>query len=263
MGVVERSAPGRPEWASLQADHLARYFFASEHVRGKRVLDAGCGFGYGSALLRSSGAVEVVGVDIAADIIAQASKEYGREGLTFIKDDCHTLTQISGNFDVICNFENLEHLERPELFLNRALSLLAEDGVLLVSSPDRSATQPFVNGKPANPFHQNEWYRDDFRSLLKSIFPIVDVKRQVQTYAAQERQVALESLRRHLKWSNPITWYCNRLMYGISGRWPLGQFFGLTAPSLGDFPIVSEDVAPLMGKSVVLLGTCSKPARAQ
>ena len=35
-------------------EHFHRYVFAREMVRGKRVLDAACGEGYGSALLASA-----------------------------------------------------------------------------------------------------------------------------------------------------------------------------------------------------------------
>ena len=44
-------------------------------LQGKRVLDAGCGTGYGSAELAQS-AAEVTGVDIAADAIEYASANY-------------------------------------------------------------------------------------------------------------------------------------------------------------------------------------------
>jgi protein-L-isoaspartate O-methyltransferase len=50
--MVERLVPGEPEWAEFSAPHLARYLFAAEYARGRRVLDAGTGSGYGARNLR-------------------------------------------------------------------------------------------------------------------------------------------------------------------------------------------------------------------
>ena len=59
----ERVVPGQTD-VDLMNEHLARYGFAESLVAGKRVLDAGCGVGYGSARLARS-ADRVVGLDNA------------------------------------------------------------------------------------------------------------------------------------------------------------------------------------------------------
>ena len=46
----ERVIPGEVD-IDLLNEHMARYTFAARLARGKRVLDAGCGAGYGSAEL--------------------------------------------------------------------------------------------------------------------------------------------------------------------------------------------------------------------
>ena len=43
-------------------------------------------------------------------------------------DDCEQLHNVSGPFDLICCFEAIEHIGRPERFLQRACRLLAGDG---------------------------------------------------------------------------------------------------------------------------------------
>ncbi|MCW5579095.1 MAG: class I SAM-dependent methyltransferase, partial [Dokdonella sp.] len=57
-------------------EHWHRYAFARGLVAGKRVLDAACGEGYGSALLAAV-AGSVTGVDVDADAIAHARARYG------------------------------------------------------------------------------------------------------------------------------------------------------------------------------------------
>ncbi len=47
---------------------LTRYNFAIKYVRGKVVLDAGCGSGYGAKKLLEAGAKKVIGIDIGNNI---------------------------------------------------------------------------------------------------------------------------------------------------------------------------------------------------
>src|ERR1017187_10744179 len=58
----ERVIPGQVD-AGLLNERLARSAFAARLARGKRVLDAACGAGYGAAELAES-ALSVVGADI-------------------------------------------------------------------------------------------------------------------------------------------------------------------------------------------------------
>ena len=44
-------------------EHLHRYFFAADLAEGKRVLDLGCGEGYGSAILAER-AKDVLGIEL-------------------------------------------------------------------------------------------------------------------------------------------------------------------------------------------------------
>src|SRR3954470_5460254 len=70
----ERVIPGQVD-VDLLNEHLARYTFAARLARGKRVLDAGCGAGYGAVELAHA-AQTVVGVDLAADAVDFAREHY-------------------------------------------------------------------------------------------------------------------------------------------------------------------------------------------
>ena len=48
----------------IEAEHHARYRFVASMVRGRRLLDAGCGVGWGSQILLDHGAASIDGVDI-------------------------------------------------------------------------------------------------------------------------------------------------------------------------------------------------------
>ena len=77
----ERLIPGQVD-VDLLNEHLARYAFAARLAQGKRVLDLGCGAGYGSAELAKT-AHWVTGVDIAAEAVDYARAAYRLPNLRF------------------------------------------------------------------------------------------------------------------------------------------------------------------------------------
>jgi len=258
--MVERAVPGETEWKQLSAPHLARYLAAAEIARGCRVLDAGSGAGYGAALLKQSGALSIQGVEIDRETVEQARERFGAAGVEFLVDDCERLEHVSGPFDLICCFEVIEHLQRPESFLRRAGELLAEGGVLLVSTPDRAATPPFVNGRPQNPFHVYEWHRSEFEQLLNDYFAEVELRAQVESTSLHTRMEAVDALRQGLKWNNPLV----NLFWR---RWPLApkrdrawqKLSGLAAPAISDYPIVPWVLAPAYGRPWFCFAYCRQP----
>ena len=258
---TERAEPEAEDWADLAPSHLARYLFAVEYSRGKRVLDAGAGSGYGAHLLAVHGA-SVVGVDIDPQVVADAQQRFAHPALQYVVDDCEKLTQVEGPFDVICMFETIEHLQRPERFLEAARGLLAPAGLLLVSTPDRAASAPFLDGRPRNPFHVQEWYRDEFQALLTAHFADVEIRTQVQSTALAARVEALAALRSGLMWSNPfLVFLWRKLSWGAAHRRPWKRLAGLAAPMLSDFPIVPSSVVSLFGTSQYHVGICRHAGR--
>ena len=271
--MVERAVPGSAEWVELAAPHLARYLFAAEWARGKRVLDAGTGQGYGAALLAHAGAMSVLGIDNDTTAIAQAQQTYGQKEsikeavpnftaqLTFEIDDCEMLARATGPYDLICNFENIEHLPHPENFLALAARRLVPEGVLLISTPDRTVTPPFVDGKPRNPHHCHEWHRDEFYDMLAHHFADIEMRVQVLTTAQQARMEAVEALRQSLMWSNPLTLLLWRKwpFFGPATARPWKKLAGLAASAPTDYPIVVPALASLLGRSWFHIAICRQP----
>lgn len=119
----------------MTAEHTARYRMAGTLAPGLRVLDAGCGTGYGAGLLAAAGASEVVGIDIDPEVIEDASKRYGSDLIRFEAGNLLALDEI-GPFDLIVCFEVLEHLIDPAGVLGALRSLLTPRGVLICSVPN-------------------------------------------------------------------------------------------------------------------------------
>lgn len=151
-------------------EHWHRYAFVRPLAAGRRVLDAACGEGYGSALLARAGG-QVLGVDIGADAVAHARSRYaGQPGLRFEQGDATALDGLpDASFDLIVSFETLEHVLAQERLLDGFARLLAPGGLLLVSTPDKH-TYTDLTGD-VNPHHVRELYRDEFEALLAARFP--------------------------------------------------------------------------------------------
>ena len=261
---AERLGPGSPTWMADSPSHLARYLFVAEHVRGKRVLDAGTGTGYGALVLKMAGATEVQGIDIDPAAIEQAKGRFQFEGLNYQVDDCEKLANVQGPFDVICNFENIEHLNRPEAFLENAARLLSDDGVLFCSTPDRAASE-WEADRPNNPFHTVEWYREEFEAVLAKHFDDIDIKVQVEYRSVSLKREAMYSLMHHLTylWASPLVRLSRavgKLVGHKSPTWDLLPRLAATTP--GDYAIVPQPVAALLGFSYAQFAFCRKPRRA-
>jgi len=165
----ERFIPGCS--GEIAYEHWHRYAFARRFAEGRRVLDAACGEGYGTALLGQV-AASVVGVDIDIATIDQARAMYGDGSrIRFLAASCSGLPLPSGSFDLVVSFETIEHLQAADQrnMLSEFARVLVPDGVLIVSSPNKrlySDARGYVN-----PFHLQELYRDDLSRLLAARFP--------------------------------------------------------------------------------------------
>ena len=152
-------------------EHFARYAFVRPFLRGKRVLDAACGEGYGSALLASE-AGSVLGMDIDETAIAHARARYGAHAtLAFERGDATSLALDAASFDAVVSFETLEHVAAQESLIAGFARVLREDGVLFVSSPDKRTYSDLAGFR--NEFHVRELYRDELLALLAPHFPHV------------------------------------------------------------------------------------------
>ncbi|MCC6472864.1 MAG: methyltransferase domain-containing protein [Burkholderiales bacterium] len=160
----ERLIPGASP-SHLEAEHRARYEFALRYVRGCRVLDLGCGAGYGSSMLLAS-ATEVLGIDISEEAIEYARTHYIGSGLRFQAGDVTRLSIEPRRYEAIVCFEVIEHIHHPEEVLQRAARILDNKGIFISSTPNRAVK---VSSIP-NPFHCREYTLNEYTSLLREQF---------------------------------------------------------------------------------------------
>jgi ubiquinone/menaquinone biosynthesis C-methylase UbiE len=176
-GTPERFVPELMAGTALALEHLARYWWASALVSGRRVLDAGCGVGYGSAIFARAGAEEVVGVDLFGTAIDAAAR-YADPVLQFEIGDVRRLTFPDRHFDVVACFEVIEHVAEQDVVLDELSRVLRKDGVLVISSPNKETSGQL------NPHHVRELTREALRSALLKRFTHVRLYSQVQCIAS-------------------------------------------------------------------------------
>lgn len=162
-------------WA-LGAEHHARYRLAAQLAAGRTVLDAGCGVGWGAALLLDAGARSATGIDISSEAIADARAREPRA--SFAVGDLRALPLSDRRFDLITCFEAIEHVEDPQRALDELARMLAPGGVLLVSSPN-----PRVY-PPGNPYHVREFAPEELYGELAARFSSVSLWLQFGFFAS-------------------------------------------------------------------------------
>jgi hypothetical protein len=167
----ERVIPGQVD-VDLWNEHLSRYAFAARLARRKRVLDVGCGAGYGSAELANT-ALRVTGVDIGADAVAYASEHYSRPNLEFQVAGAAALPFADSSFDLVVAFEVIEHLTDWELLIAEARRVLSPGGQFVVSTPNKAYYEESRRLTGPNPFHEHEFEFEEFRQALETHFPHV------------------------------------------------------------------------------------------
>jgi len=158
----ERLVPDEQREELVYAEHLARYRFASQFAAGLRVLDAGCGEGYGTALLHGAGASRAVGVDVDEATVNHARERYGLE---FVEADIGALPFDDDSFDLVVCFETIEHVADGSRALSELRRVLAANGLLIVSTPN--SAEYLVE----NEFHEREYAPAELDQLLAEQFP--------------------------------------------------------------------------------------------
>ena len=164
----ERYDPRSPRVDSVGVEHRARYALAASLARGRRVVDLGCGLGYGAAAMADAGAVTVEAIDASAPAINVARRDYGI-GVRYTIGDIRELPYDDASFDLAVCFEVIEHVLEHDRLLDEIRRVLAPTGVLLISTPNRGSY-------PAdNPWHIRELTTDELARALGERFANVNL----------------------------------------------------------------------------------------
>lgn len=107
-------------------------------LAGKRALDVGCGAGLLCEPLARLGA-SVTGLDAAPENIA-AAKAHAEPQALAIDYRCEAIEDFAGrDFDLVTSLEVIEHVDDPRGFVAGLARAMADDGLMILSTPNRTA----------------------------------------------------------------------------------------------------------------------------
>jgi 2-polyprenyl-6-hydroxyphenyl methylase/3-demethylubiquinone-9 3-methyltransferase len=107
-------------------------------LKGKRVADVGCGAGLLAEPLARLGA-EVTGIDAASENV-EAARIHAEGQALAIDYRAGGVELLEGPYDLITSLEVIEHVTDARGFVHGLAGALAEDGLLIMSTPNRTAT---------------------------------------------------------------------------------------------------------------------------
>ncbi|MBW2291068.1 MAG: class I SAM-dependent methyltransferase [Deltaproteobacteria bacterium] len=233
------------------ARHRAPYSYALDYAGLGRVLDLGCGSGYGTAELADS-LPRVVGLDrIPPDEMNH------RDNIDWVRADLGGNPLALASFGLIVSFQVIEHLEDPHIYLDSISRLLAPGGTAILTTPN------ILTSDKINPFHVHEYAADELRDCLAPYFDEVvmhgvGLSANVKPYFDTRLERIAKVMRidplglRNLLPRNWVAWLfakgALRVRRGIQD-----SDAGMPNATLCDFPIAPSDPA-----DIDLLAICRK-----
>jgi 2-polyprenyl-3-methyl-5-hydroxy-6-metoxy-1,4-benzoquinol methylase len=262
--MAERIALTDNTFYAQHGNHVQRYEFSANYCTGKRVLDVGCGTGYGSFFLASLPGTSVVGVDISDEALSEATKFYSGPTVEFIKADVECLLENPavrerGPFQSVVNFENIEHLRHPDRMLESVRGLLEAGGVFISSTPNGEISELDETGRyRTSEFHVKEYTETELRSMLGKIFKEIELFGQWRTPAFIFRKQWEKELFDQMceSYYNPIHQFyrgLKRLMHRRTAQPPV-LYAGASYP--WDYVIKPLSARPYPWPPTILIAVC-------
>ena len=129
---------GAPEWPALKA--------MLPELKGARVVDLGCGFGWFCRFARQAGAAQVLGIDVSEKMLARARETTPDPAVSYRQADLETLALPASSFELVYSSLTLHYLEHLGRLFGEIHRALVPGGRLVFSAEHPIFTAP---GNPA------------------------------------------------------------------------------------------------------------------
>jgi 2-polyprenyl-3-methyl-5-hydroxy-6-metoxy-1,4-benzoquinol methylase len=134
-------------------------------VRGKRVLDLGCGFGWHCRWAREQGASAVVGVDLSEKMLDRARSNTSDQGIEYRRSAMEDVEFGEGEFDVALSSLALHYVKTFDVLCRKVYRALSPGGSFVLS-----VEHPICTALPAQQWHLGpngerlHWPVDDYQN---------------------------------------------------------------------------------------------------
>jgi 2-polyprenyl-6-hydroxyphenyl methylase/3-demethylubiquinone-9 3-methyltransferase len=149
-------------------DMIDQHWQADEHgfkpLQGKTALDVGCGAGLLAEPLARLGA-KVTAVDAAPELIEVARAHAEGQGLA-IDYRAVGVEDVGGAFDLVTSMEVIEHVADPQSFIASLARRLASGGLMILSTPNKTAWSKLLTISLAEGFGQIPRGTHDFEKFI-------------------------------------------------------------------------------------------------
>jgi 2-polyprenyl-3-methyl-5-hydroxy-6-metoxy-1,4-benzoquinol methylase len=196
----ERDVPYNPIFlkSGYSKVMIQRYENTLNLCENKTVLDAGCGLGWGTDIIRKKAAM-IIGIDSDHATIKFCGENYAYNNVLFQVMDLRKITFYEGIFDVVLLMEVLEHMTLEDGYkcLSEIARVLGPEGVLVgttyIPSTERERQLHLQNSD--NKDHLHIYTKDDMEKLLSMFFDQFEIV-GVTTFVAAHpklKKVTVES----------------------------------------------------------------------
>ena len=149
-------------------DMIDMHWQGDEHgfkpLAGKSALDVGCGAGLLAEPLARLGA-RVTAVDAAPELIEVAKDHAAGQGLA-IDYRAVGVEAVEGKFDLVTSMEVIEHVADPQSFIDDLAGRLAPGGLMILSTPNKTAWSKLLTVTLAEGFGQIPKGTHDFEKFI-------------------------------------------------------------------------------------------------
>ncbi len=161
----------------VEVAHKAIYYFGQRWIQeNDRVLDIGCGAGYGSDIFREIHNIEYLGLDYSPAAIQFAKNNFANDHIRFQRMNMDLLRKnpnhlgYSRHFDFVFASNSMEHFCEAQELLGAISALITQSGVFLMAVPPI----PMDGQSDGNPFHLTHLTAVTWSKLLLNHFKKVD-----------------------------------------------------------------------------------------
>lgn len=175
----ERYSPSGDSNKAEREMHISRYFYVADFINKNkaapasaapvRILDCGCGTGFGTKIIAERTNSPAVGLDYSQEAIEYAKQNQQSSLTEFLQGDATKLPFTSGEFNYVVSIGVLQQLslEQADKAITEMMRVLAPGGHLIIQLPNKTVFAPLKEKYGwAYKIHKYEFSPEELSAML-------------------------------------------------------------------------------------------------